>query len=50
MLSDYSDISFDVTEDDLDGSHLRNGKKWKRGRMAARVSGGGWGVDSTRLC
>nr|CAB3265399.1 rac GTPase-activating protein 1-like [Phallusia mammillata] len=36
MLSDYSDISFDVTEDDLDGSLLRNGKKWKRGRMAAR--------------
>uniref|UniRef100_H2ZDZ6 Uncharacterized protein n=1 Tax=Ciona savignyi TaxID=51511 RepID=H2ZDZ6_CIOSA len=36
MLSDYSDISFDVTEDDLDASNLRNGKRWKRGRMAAR--------------
>ncbi|CAK8694926.1 rac GTPase-activating protein 1-like isoform X2 [Clavelina lepadiformis] len=36
MLSDYSDISFDVTEDDLDGSHLRNGKRWKRGRLAVR--------------
>ena len=33
MLSDYSDISFDVTEDDLDSSHLRNGKRWKRSRV-----------------
>ena len=30
LLSDYSDISFDVTEDDLDCSQLRNGKRWKR--------------------
>ena len=32
LLSDYSDISFDNTEDDLDCSHLRNGKRWKRNR------------------
>nr|XP_009861247.1 rac GTPase-activating protein 1-like [Ciona intestinalis] len=40
MLSDYSDISFDVTEDDLDGSNLRNGKQWKRGRAARRAFAG----------
>ena len=33
MLSDYSDISFDATEDDLECSHLRNGKRWKRSRI-----------------
>lgn len=33
LLSDYSDISFDYTEDDLDASQLRSGKRWKRTRM-----------------
>ena len=33
LLSDYSDISFDYTEDDLDCTQLRNGKRYKRSRV-----------------
>lgn len=34
ILSNYSDLSFDVTEDDLDATTLRNGKRLKRSRVA----------------
>ena len=37
ILSNYSDISFDVTEDDLDSTTLRNGKRLKRSRVAETV-------------
>jgi len=33
-----SDISFDKTEEDLDTSYLRSGKKWKRGASVGRPS------------
>jgi hypothetical protein len=34
-----SDISFDKTEEDLDTSHLRNGKKWKRSTSVQPTGG-----------
>ena len=37
MLSP-SDISFDKTEEDLDTSYLRSGKKWKRSASVGRPS------------
>jgi len=33
-----SDISFDKTEEDLESSYLRSGKKWKRSAPAGRTS------------
>jgi len=33
-----SDISFDKTEEDLESSYLRSGKKWKRGVSVGRPS------------
>jgi len=35
FLSDYSDISFDETEDDLDSSHPKS-RRWKRSHAAAQ--------------
>lgn len=37
ILSNYSDLSFDLTEDDLDSTTLRSGKRLKRSRMAEAV-------------
>ena len=37
-LLDPSDISYDHTEEDLDVSYLRDGKKWKTGSTVKRVS------------
>ncbi|XP_039261683.2 rac GTPase-activating protein 1-like isoform X1 [Styela clava] len=38
ILSDYSDISFDLTEDDLDATTLRNGKQYRRAKMGRKAA------------